>query len=193
MKNRIINFIYILLRAILIALLLLLPLIKTLELFENKQLNKIKLNIAYTKGEVIRTFYSKFQCVEVIYYVKQKPFKADRVLGFDDNLYIQYYKVMYDSTKPEEARILTEEPLFKGTDNIDSTLADVIQIEDGNFIRYEYSIAGIIYKKFQKYFNVSNFKIGQKVKCFYVKESPQNAILDYPNFKTNQNYLNEQN
>jgi hypothetical protein len=191
MKNRVIRFIYIFFRAIIIAILLVLPMMKIAEWFENRHINKIKLNAAYTKSHVTRTFYSKFKCVEVEYYISNGVFKATRVLGSDDKLYIQYYKVMYDSTKPEDAEILIEEPLFKRTDNIDSTYASIIKVGDINFIRYEYQVNNIKYKKFQKYFDVSNFKIGQKIVCFYVKESPETAILDYPNFKVNQKYLYE--
>lgn len=192
MKNRIFQLIYIFFRAIVIVLLLLLPIIKIVSWYENKSINKIKLNAGYTKGKVIRTYFSKTQQVAVMYLVSNQVFEVTSGLGFGDRLYIQYYKVMYDSTKPSDSEILTQEPLFKRTDSLDSTFANIIQIENHNFIRYEYWIGNVKYKKFQKYFDISSFKIGQKVLCFYVKESPENAILDYPNFRINQKYLWEQ-
>ena len=189
MKNKILHWIFVFLRAIIIALLIVLPLMKAIEWQEDKRIKKIKLNIAYTKGEVTRIYFSKIQCVVVRYYVKNKAFEATSGVGFGDKLYIQYYKVMYDSTKPEDAEILTEEPLFKEMVDLDSTMATIIQINSNDFIRYEYQLGSKKFQKFQKFFDISNYKIGQSVICYYVKEAPETTIIDYPNFKTNQKYL----
>ncbi|MEI7977667.1 MAG: hypothetical protein WCI53_02380 [Bacteroidota bacterium] len=144
--------------------------------YDKKEVEKIKENECIVEGIIIKTGSMKGSYVVAEYYIEGNRYQKRESSYSDDIVIGEKFKIRYDRTDPSSSRIIYEEPFFKTSDKTSITSGRIIQVDSYTF-RFEYTIKGIEYKKFQHYPKGKNFKEGATYTVEYLIDKPQIAVL----------------
>ena len=143
---------------------------------DDKREAKIALHRGMAEGRIIKTGLNKGSYAVADYIVGGRHYTAKDDTPADDIKIGQMFRVEYDSADPTVSTILYEYPLFDKGDIIDSTVGKVIWM-DSHKLRFEYTVGGETYKKFQRYKKGFGIGEGRNFEVQYLVAKPAIALL----------------
>ncbi len=145
--------------------------------YYNNKYGKIEKNGIVTDCEVIKTGNMKGNYLVAKYYYNEKNYEIRK--GCPAFIQIgEKYKIMVDTTDPNESVILFESPFFYNTDITDVSIGEVTKVLEKR-VTYEYSVGGIRFKKIQGIIN-KQLKVGDTYEVQYLVSNPAIAIIKLP-------------
>lgn len=145
--------------------------------YNNNKFETIKKNGIVTDCEVVKTGNMKGDYVVAKYYYNEKKYEIRE--GCPAFIEIgEKYKIMVDTTDPNESVILFESPFFYNTDITDVSIGEVTKVLEKR-VTYEYSVGGIRFKKIQGIIN-KKLKVGDTYEVQYLVSNPAIAIIKLP-------------
>jgi hypothetical protein len=140
-------------------------------------------NRGTAEAKVIGTSYYKGYMVDVVYYVNGVAY--ENRFGVSSRGYIgEFYKVEYDTTKPNRALLISPEIFFKPQQKTAFTSGVALRVvtSGGRYpdVRYSYTVNKEEYERKQNFYDVSVFKEGGIYPVEYLLDDPRKGILRLP-------------
>jgi hypothetical protein len=146
---------------------------------EQKKKAQIEQHKSETIGSVISVGYSKTEEAKLSYIINGKQyFVKTSTAGL---LQIgEQYKIIYDYTTPTTATVLLPEPLFLSNQVTAITIGTITRLHPSGIypdLKFSYNVNGNTLIREQSFYDISQFKVGQKYTVEYLLTNPQIAIL----------------